>query len=60
MSKYDPKIRHMESNLYTGAEKRVTLKASHTNHGELPYEKQKWFQTTEITTRLYVSGAPFL
>ena len=29
------------------AQKRVTLKAAHTNHCELPYEKEKFFQTTQ-------------
>ena len=36
------------------AEKRVMLKAAHTNHCELSYEKQKFFQTTQETTRVYV------
>ena len=31
------------------------LKASHTNHCELPYEKEKFFETTQKITRVYVS-----
>ena len=31
------------------AEKWVMLKAAHTNHCELPYEKETFFQTTQKT-----------
>ena len=31
------------------AERRVMLKAAHTNQCELPYEKIKFFQTTQKT-----------
>ena len=36
------------------AEKQVKLKARHTSHGELPYEKQIFCQATQTITRLYV------
>jgi len=30
------------------AEKRVMLKAAHTNQCEVPYEQQKFFQTAQL------------
>jgi len=44
-------------------EKRVNLKARHTSHGKLSYEKQTFVEATHTTTRLYarlVSGEPLL
>ena len=46
------------------ADKQVTPKARHNSHDEAPYEKkQRFFQTTQATTRLYTRlawGAPLL
>ena len=45
------------------ADKQVTPKARHNSHDEVPYEKKRFFQTTQATTRLYTRlgwGAPLL
>ena len=45
------------------AAKQVTPKARHNSHDDVSYEKQKMFQATQATTRLYTKlawGAPLL